>query len=94
MNARPGGRSIALAGLFLPLTVLFGIIFWRFRKRHVAVFTAALFLLLGGAAMLATGCSGISQSSAAPGTYVIQVTGVGTSSDISHYQNLTLNITK
>jgi hypothetical protein len=44
--------------------------------------------------MLVTGCSGISQGSAAPGTYVIQVTGVGTGSDITHYQNVTLAITK
>jgi hypothetical protein len=43
--------------------------------------------------MLVSGCSGFSQSSAAPGTYVIQVTGVGANSDITHYQNVTLTIT-
>jgi hypothetical protein len=93
MNAQPGGRGVFLAGLFLPLSVLFGCVFWRFRRRYAGVMTSALVLLLGGAAMLATGCSGFSQSSAAPGTYVIQVTGVGSTSDITHYQNVTLTIT-
>jgi hypothetical protein len=94
MNARPGGRSVSLAGLFLPLSVFFGCIFWRFRRRYAAALTTALVLLLGSAALLVSGCSGFSQSSAAPGTYVIQVTGVGTNSDITHYQNVTLTITK
>jgi hypothetical protein len=94
MNARPGGGGVSLAGLFLPLSVLFGIIFWRFRRRHAAAMTAALILLLGIAAQLATGCSGFSQSSASPGTYVIQVTGVGANSNITHYQDVTLTITK
>jgi hypothetical protein len=30
----------------------------------------------------------------APGTYTIQVTGVGANSNITHYQNITLTITK
>jgi hypothetical protein len=108
MNARPGvqgpkrqvfvagvdGHGVSLAGLFLPLSVLFGIFFWRFRRRHAAAMTAALVLLLGFAAQLATGCSGFSQSSATPGTYVIQVTGVGANSNITHYQDVTLTITQ
>ena len=94
MNARPDGRGVSLAGLFLPLSALFGIFFWRFRRRHAAAMTATLVLLLGVAAMLVTGCSGFSQYSATPGTYVIQVTGVGAKSDITHYQNVTLTITQ
>jgi hypothetical protein len=88
------GRGVSLAGLFLPLSVLFSIFFWRFRRRHAAAMTAALVLLLGFAAQLVTGCSGFSQSSASPGTYVIQVTGVGSNSNITHYQDMTLTITK
>jgi hypothetical protein len=94
MKAHPGGRSIALAGLFLPLGALFGCVFWRFRRRHAGWMTAALVLLLGLAAQLATGCSGgFTQSNAAPGAYVIQVTGSGANSDIAHYQNVTVTIT-
>jgi hypothetical protein len=93
MNAHPGGHGVSLAGLLLPLSALFGFVFWRLRRRHAGWMTLGLVLLLGIAAQLVTGCSGsFSQSSAAPGTYVIQVTGTGTTSDISHYQNVTLTI--
>jgi hypothetical protein len=100
MNARPGNRGATLAGLSilpglsLPLTIFFGGILRRFRKRHGAVWTIALILLLSSAVMLASGCSGFSQATAAPGTYVIQVTATGTNSDVVHYQNVTLEITK
>ena len=94
MNSRSSGRGASLAGLFLPFSLLFGCIFWRFRRRHAQVFTTLLLLLLSGAALLATGCAGISSSNAAPGNYVIQVTGTGASSDIIHYQNVTLDITQ
>jgi hypothetical protein len=94
MNSHPGNRGAYLAGLFLPISVFFGLILWRFRKRHGPVFTVMLVLLLSGAAMLVNGCSGFSQASASPGTYVIQVTATGADSDVIHYQNVTLNITQ
>jgi hypothetical protein len=94
MNSHAGDRSNSMAGLFFPLSVFFGCLLVRFRKRHWAGFTAISLALLAGAAMLATGCSGFSQASAAPGTYVIQVNGTGVKSNISHYQSLTLTITK
>jgi hypothetical protein len=94
MNAHVGDRGTWMAGLFFPLSVFFGCLLARFRKRHWAAFTTMLLLLLGGAAMLATGCSSFSQISAAPGTYVIQVNGTGVNSNISHYQSFTLTITK
>jgi hypothetical protein len=93
MNAHPGGRGVSLAGLLLPLSAIFGCLFWRFRRRNAGWMTLGLVLLAGIAAQLATGCSGsFSQSSAPPGTYTIQVTGTGAASDISHYQNVTLTI--
>ena len=95
--ARPamsGQRMVLAAGLLLPLGVLFGCIFWRFRRRYAQSMTVALMLLVGGGLLMATGCSGsFSQSSAAPGTYTIQVTGTGAKSNISHYENVTLTIT-
>ncbi len=94
MNSGPGKPGTYLAGLLLPFSVFFGWIFWRFRRRHAAILTTALVLLLSGTTLLVTGCSGFSSSSAAPGTYVIQVTGTGANSDIIHYQNVTLTITK
>jgi hypothetical protein len=95
MNKQPGNRNTEMAGLFLPLSLFLGWMVWSFRKRHVSVLSTVLVLVLTGAAMLASGCGGgFSQSSAAPGTYVIQVTGVGTSSNVTQYQTVTLNITK
>jgi sugar lactone lactonase YvrE len=99
-NARPGNRNATLAGLSilpflsLSLTVFFGWILRRFRRRQGAVWTIALALLLLSAAMMAGGCSGFSQVTATPGTYGIQVTATGANSDVIHYQNLTLEITK
>jgi hypothetical protein len=93
MNIHPGSREVSLAGLFLPLSSLFGLFLWRFRRRYARLLTMAL--LLGAAALVATGCSGsFSQTAAAPGTYVIQVIGVGATSNISQYQNVTLIVTK
>jgi hypothetical protein len=94
LNAQPGSRGLSLAGLFLPISILFGCIFWRFRKQYALAMTTALVLLLGGAALLVSGCSGISQSSASPGSYTIQVIGVGTNSQMTQYQNVSLTITK
>jgi hypothetical protein len=93
MNRRPGEGRFSLAGLFLPLGLGFGLFFWRWRRRHGQVFTMLLVLVLTAAAFVATGCGGFSQATAAPGTYVIQVTGTSTASDVTHYQNVTLDIT-
>ncbi len=96
MNRRPGAGRFSLAGLFLPLSLGFGLVFWRSRRRHGHVFTMALVLILTVAAFVATGCGGgggFSQVTAAPGTYVIQVTGTNTAGDVVHYQNVTLDIT-
>ncbi len=93
MNSRSDKGGFSLAGLFLPAGLIFGLIGWRFRKRNAAVFAALMALFLSGA-VLVTGCGGFSQQSAKPGTYTIQVTGVGSNSNISHYQNITLTITK
>ena len=93
MNARGGSRGTYLAGILLPFSLFFGWVFWRFRKRHTGLLTVVLVTVLSAAALLATGCSGFSMGSTAPGTYVIQVTGTGVNSNISHYQNLTLTLT-
>jgi hypothetical protein len=90
--AHPGDRSVSLAGFLLPFCVFFGCIFRRFRKRYASVLNAALLCILGFAML--TGCSGITQISAAPGTYVIQVFGAGTNSNVTHFQNVTLTITQ
>jgi len=94
MNKQPGRRNVEMAGLFLPFSIFMGWILWRFRKRHAGILSTVLILVLSGAAMLATGCIGYTQSSAAPGTYTIQVVGVGANSNVTEYQNVALTITK
>jgi hypothetical protein len=94
MNKQPGRRNVEMAGLFLPFSFFLGWILWRFRKRHAGVLSTVLILVLSGAAMLATGCIGYTQSSAAPGTYTIQVVGVGANSNVTEYQNVALTITQ
>ena len=54
----------------------------------------AMVLLLSAAALLATGCNSYSVNTAAPGNYVIQVTGTGASTNAQQYQDVSLTITK
>jgi hypothetical protein len=79
--------------LLLPFSLFFGWVFWRFRKRNTGLLTMMLVMALSMAALFATGCSGFSMGSVAPGTYVIQITGTGTKTNTIHYQTVTLNIT-
>ena len=94
MNRSAGSGKFSLAGLFLPLSLCFGCIFWRLRRRNAGILTMVLALAFSAAALLATGCNSFSQSTASPGTYVIQVTGTGANTDLIHYQNITLDITQ
>lgn len=95
MNQKPGSRNPQMAALWLPFSLFMGWILWSFRRRHGRILSMIVVLVLTGAALLATGCGGgFSQSTAAPGTYVMQVTGVGTHSNVTQYQTFTLNITQ
>jgi hypothetical protein len=91
---RPGAAKALVAGLTLPLSLFFGCLFWRLRKRQRAVFATLAVVLFGLASMAVTACNGFTQVSATPGTYVIQVIGTGNNSDIVHYQNVTITITR
>ena len=94
MNKPTGNQGTYLAGLLFPFSLFFGWTLWRFRMRHARVITMVLVMVVSAAALLATGCSGFTLSSAPAGTYVIQVTGAGVNSNVIHYQNITLTITK
>jgi hypothetical protein len=94
MNRRAGSGKFSLAGLFLPLSLGFGCIFWRMRRRNARILTSALILILAVAAFVSTGCGGFSQATAAPGTYVIQVTGTGATTNVIEYQNVNLDVTQ
>ncbi len=93
-NVGTQSRKISLAGLLLPLSMFFGWVFWRFRRRNAGVFATIVALVLSAAALMTTGCNSFTQNTAAPGNYVIQVTGTGANSNVVHYQNVSLDITK
>jgi hypothetical protein len=93
-NTRTGSTKFSLAGLFLPLSLGFGLFFWRFRRRNARLITMAMALVLSAAMLLATGCNSFSINTAAPGNYTIQVTGTGAGTNAQQYQNLSLDITK
>jgi len=88
-----GPKGVSLAGIFLPLSVFFGWLLWRLRRRSMSLLTLVLVLAISAGALLAAGCSGYSSKSAAPGTYVIQVTGTGINTGVIEYQNVKLTIT-
>ena len=93
-NTGAQNRKISLAGLLLPLSLFFGWLFWRLRRRNAGVFAMTLALVLSAIALTATGCNSFTENTAAPGSYVIQVTGTGANSNVVHYQNVSLDITK
>jgi large repetitive protein len=94
MNRQTGPRKTEMAGLLLPFSLLMGWVLWRFRRRHAGLLSMLLVLILSGAALLATGCGGFTQNTAAPGTYTFQVVGVGANSNVTEFQNVTLTIIK
>jgi hypothetical protein len=87
-------NPILLAGLFAPLAALFGLMITRQRRRHGVLYSLLIGAFLLASSVLLNGCSGISYSSATPGTYQIEVTVDGVSTGVSHFQTLTLTITK
>jgi len=94
MNQSVAGRRLSLTGLFPLFSMFCGWGIWGFRRRKPIFLSMIFVLMLAGVGLMTTGCTSFTQSSAAPGTYVIQVNGVGANSQVSHYQNVTLTITK
>jgi hypothetical protein len=92
MNTHSASKAPLVAGIGLPMGLLLGFGLWRARRR--ALFAVLLAAAFGAAAAMVSGCSGFSEITATPGTYVIQVTGTGTNSNLTHYENVTLTITK
>lgn len=91
MNSHSGPTALSYAGLCLPIGLGFG---WILRRRRKALWLVVFGISLASWGVLMTGCSGISNSKAAPGTYVIQITGSGVNSGVLRDQSLTLKITK
>lgn len=104
-NPLSGGTTVAAvsgssptaplaAGWWLPLAGLFGWMLLRFRRRAQKWMVVLLVCVAGAASLALSGCGGFSQKTATPGTYTIEITGVGTQSNQTHYVNFTLTINK
>jgi large repetitive protein len=92
-NAMPAGPSPTLVAAWIfPGSAVFGLIFWRFRRKYSGLFCALLVTVLSGAAFAITGCGGLTTSGAQPGTYTFQVTADGVKTGMNHSINVTLKI--
>lgn len=81
-----------LGGIFFPSGLFLGIWIWRARRRYPAAFLCLLLAILGATLGL-SGCAvQLTAASAAPGTYTIQIGGVGQTSHQSNYADVTLTI--
>jgi len=92
-NTYANKHATLLAGLFMPFSALLGWACWRFRSRNTLMATMILVLIISGAAVLLNGCSPLTQISATPGTYSLEVTGSGIKSNVTRSQSITLIIT-
>jgi hypothetical protein len=92
-NVTPGRPSPTLVTAWIfPGSAVFGLFFWRFRRRYSGLFYAAMVILLSSAAFTITGCGGLTTSGAQPGTYTFQVTADGVKTGMNHSVNVTLTI--
>lgn len=87
-----GGSGGMAAGFLLPFGAVFAGCFRR--RRGAGMLTLLLALAVSAAMLLPTGCGGISLSSAAPGTYKIQVSGTAQTGYFTRSQNVTVTITQ
>ena len=83
-----------MAGLLLPASAALGLLLWSGRRKHKALFTLMLLVLLGGTVLGLNGCAGISMNSLAPGSYSVQITGTGVNSAVTRSVNLSVQVTK
>jgi hypothetical protein len=94
-NERPGGLpSTIVAAWLCPASALFGIVWWRSRRKLNGLLCAALVILLSATALTLSGCGGISDSSAKPGTYTIQVTADGANTGMTNAVNVTVVVSQ
>jgi hypothetical protein len=94
-NLMPGGPSSSIVAAWIfPGSALFGLLWWRSRKRFQGLFCALLVVLLTGAALTVTGCAGLSDDSAKPGAYTIQITADGAKTGMTHAIDVTVTVTQ
>ena len=90
-NVMPGGPSPTMVAAWIfPGSALFGLVWWRARRRYSGLFCTLLLALLSAAAFSIAGCGGLNSTSVAPGTYTIQVSANGVKTGMSHAVEVTV----
>ena len=80
---------------FLPAGALFGLLFWKGRRRMRSGFVGLLLMLLmAGLSTGLSGCSGLQINGTPQGTYVFQVTATGSSTGVMQTISMTLTVTQ
>jgi Bacterial Ig-like domain (group 3) len=88
-NDSPGAvNSITYALLPAGLLILFAA-----RRRRSLLRLLLTLAAISGVSLTVNGCSGLYPKSTPPGTYTINVSGVGTNSKLTHTQAITLTVT-
>jgi hypothetical protein len=91
---RPSAGSLATL-CFLPGGALFGLFFFRSRRKLRTRFAGLLMLLvLAGISAGLSGCSGLQINGTPAGTYVFQITATGTGSGVTQSMDITLTVTQ
>jgi sugar lactone lactonase YvrE len=89
----PSKGSVAMC--LLPGGLLFGLLFWKGRRRMRSGLTGLLMLaLLAGVSAGLSGCGGLHMNGTPPGTYVFQVSATGTGSGVTQAIDITLTVTQ
>jgi hypothetical protein len=79
----------------LPGGAVFGLLFWKGRRRLRGRLGGLLMLaLLAGASAGLSGCGGLHINGTPPGTYVFQVSATGTGSGVTQAIDVTLTVTQ
>jgi hypothetical protein len=77
----------------LPFGIFTGLLLWGCRKNKRAL-SGLFMLLIVGATMMVSGCSGLLGKSAAAGTYTLQVTGVGSMTGVTQSAPTMVTVTQ
>jgi large repetitive protein len=89
------GTGSVAAICFLPAGALFGLLFWKGRRRMRSGLGGLLMvLLLAGLSTALSGCGGLSINGTPQGTYVFQVTATGTGTGVTQAMDMTLTVTQ
>ena len=88
-NESPGAAN-SITYALLPASLL---TFFAARRRRSLLRLLLMLIAISGLSLVVNGCSGLYPKSTAPGTYTINLSGVGANTKLTHTQAITLTVT-